>query len=99
MKYKLMSVKIRDLFDEYQNDEEEGVFGYHGKLNIRPKFQREFCYRPEQQNAVIESIINKRPLNLFYWSKNEDDTYELKIIWRNISMIPQQMIYGCISKM
>ena len=77
MKYNLMSVKIRDLFDEYQNDEEEGVFGYHGKLNVRPKFQREFCYKPEQQNAVIESILNKRPLNLFYWSKNEDDTYEL----------------------
>ena len=77
MKYNLMSVKVRDLFDEYQNDEEEGVFGYHGKLNIRPKFQREFCYKPEQQNTVIESILNKRPLNLFYWSKNEDNTYEL----------------------
>ena len=37
MKYNLMSVKVRDLFDEYQNDEEEGVFGYHGKLNILDK--------------------------------------------------------------
>ena len=38
----LKQIKLCDLFDGYQNDEENGVVGYHGRLDIRPKYQREF---------------------------------------------------------
>ena len=41
-------IKLRDLFDGYKNDEENGVVGYHGRLDIRPKYQREFIYKDKQ---------------------------------------------------
>lgn len=28
-------------------------FGYGGKLDIRPPFQREFIYKPKERNAVV----------------------------------------------
>ena len=77
MKIRLQPIKISDLFDGFVNSEEEGVFGYHGKLNIRPKYQREFVYKNEQRNAVIETIKKNFPLNVMYWVENEDGTYEL----------------------
>ena len=40
-----IQVTIKELYNGYINDEEgESVVGYDGKLNIRPKFQRNFVY-------------------------------------------------------
>lgn len=77
MKIELRNLTVRDIFEGYQNDEEEGVVGYHGKLNIRPKYQREFVYKLDQQRAVIDTISKGLPLNVMYWCKTEDGTYEL----------------------
>jgi len=77
MKIKLIEVTIRDLFQGYVNNKEEGVYGYDGKLNIRPKYQREFIYKPKQQEAVIDTVTKNFPLNVMYWIDNEDGTYEL----------------------
>lgn len=70
-------ITIRELVNGYENNEEEGVVGYGGLLNIRPKYQREFVYSESQQREVINSILNDYPLNVMYWVKNEDGTYEL----------------------
>jgi len=59
MKIELHTIPIRELFNEYTNSDEEGVAGYSGKLNIRPKYQREFVYEDEQRNAVINSVKKK----------------------------------------
>ena len=77
MKIKLNKITIRDIVKGYVNDEEEGVVGFGGKLNIRPKYQREFIYKEKQQNAVIETVRKDFPLNVMYWVKNEDGTYEV----------------------
>ena len=53
------------------------MVGYGGKLNIRPKYQREFVYKDHQRDAVIETIRKNFPLNVMYWVKNEDGTYEV----------------------
>jgi hypothetical protein len=42
MKIKLHEVTVRDLVEGYVDNAEEGVFGYNGRLNIRPPYQREF---------------------------------------------------------
>ena len=42
MKIQLHQIKIRDIVNSYINNDEDGVVGYDGKLNIRPKYQREF---------------------------------------------------------
>ena len=46
-------ISIRELIDGYDNKDEEGIYGYGGRLNIRPKYQREFIYnKPQQQEGV-----------------------------------------------
>ena len=77
MKIQLTQIKIRDLFNGYKDNQETGVVGYGGLLNIRPPYQREFVYGEKQRNAVIDTVRKGFPLNVIYWSKNEDGTYEL----------------------
>ncbi len=77
MKIKLHEIPIRKIVDGYKNSDEEGVVGYGGKLDIRPKYQREFIYKPEQQTAVMSSVIGGFPLNAMYWVKNENDSFEI----------------------
>ncbi len=77
MKIVLKEITIREVANGYLNDEEEGVVGYGGKLNIRPKYQREFVYKEKQRDAVIETVQKNFPLNVMYWVKNADNTYEV----------------------
>lgn len=77
MKIELKEISIKDVSEGYKNDDEEGVVGFKGKLNIRPKFQREFVYKDKQRDAVIETIRKNFPLNVMYWVKSEDGTYEV----------------------
>ena len=51
MKIELKEIKISEVANGYFNDNEEGVVGYGGKLNIRPKYQREFVYKDKQFDA------------------------------------------------
>lgn len=77
MKIELREISIRDVVNGYLNNDEEGVVGYSGNLNIRPKYQREFIYKDAQRDAVIETVKKNFPLNVMYWVKNNDNTYEV----------------------
>ena len=77
MKIDLHKILIKDIANGYVDSQESGVVGYGGKLNIRPKYQREFVYDDKKRNAVIETIFKGFPLNVMYWVKNEDGTYEV----------------------
>lgn len=77
MKIELREIAIRDVVAGYTNNQEDGVVGYAGKLNIRPKYQREFVYRDRQRDSVIETVRRGFPLNVMYWVRNADDTYEV----------------------
>ena len=77
MEIDLKQISVRDVANGYLNDNEEGVVGYDGKLNIRPKYQREFVYKDKQRDSVIETVQKNFPLNVMYWVKNEDGTYEV----------------------
>ncbi len=77
MKIELREVTIRDVVAWYVNNAEDGVVGYGGKLNIRPKYQREFVYRDKQRDSVIETVRKDFPLNVMYWVANWDGTYEV----------------------
>jgi len=74
MKINLKEISIRDIVEKYENNNvENGVIGYNGKLNIRPKYQREFVYSGKPQEEVIRSVMKNFPLNVLYWAKNPDD--------------------------
>ena len=77
MKIDLHKISVRELVKDYSNSDEEGVKGYGGKLDIRPKYQREFVYKDAQRDAVIDTVRQNFPLNVMYWVKNPNDTFEV----------------------
>ncbi len=56
MKIELKEITVRELIADYEDNEENGVIGYGGKLDIRPPYQREFIYKEKQRDAVIHTI-------------------------------------------
>lgn len=77
MKIELKHFNLREISKGYVDNNEEGCFAYEGKLNIRPKYQREFVYKDEKRNEVINTIKKNFPLNIMYWIKNGDNNYEV----------------------
>lgn len=58
MKIDLVPITVRELCASYEDlsVSEEGITGYGGRLNIRPKYQREFVYDDKKRNAVRYSL-------------------------------------------
>jgi len=77
MKIELHRIPIRKVIVGYKDSAEEGVVAYGGKLDIRPKYQREFVYTGKQRDAVIETIKNSFPLNVMYWVKTDQGNFEV----------------------
>ena len=82
MKIEMKEISVREIFNGYLDNQDNGVVAYHGCLNVRPAFQREFIYKEEQRNEVIKTIRKGFPLNIMYWSvsgkdKDGNTTYEL----------------------
>ncbi len=77
MKIELKEITIRELTDGYQDNDENGVVGYGGKLDIRPPYQREFIYKDKQREAVIDTVTKNFPLNVMYWAVREDGNFEV----------------------
>lgn len=73
MEVRLKDITVRELVKDYQDNEENGVVGYGGKLDIRPPFQREFVYNDKQQKAVIDTVSKGFPLNVMYWAVRDND--------------------------
>ena len=70
-------VTVGEVCKGYFNDAEEGVTGYDERLDIRPKYQREFVYKDNQRDEVIRTVLKGLPLNVIYWCKTGEDTYEV----------------------
>lgn len=77
MKYELQEIPVSELTEGYKDNAEEGCFGYGGKLNIRPPYQREFIYTGKKREAVIDSVQRGLPIGVMYWVKKSDGTFEL----------------------
>ncbi len=72
MKIELKEITVRELTNGYQDNNDNGVVGYGGQLDIRPPYQREFIYKDKQRDAVIDTITNNFPLNVMYWAVRDD---------------------------
>lgn len=73
MKIELQKITVRELTQDYEDNEEQGVRGYGGKLDIRPPYQREFIYDEKKRAAVITTIKKGFPLNVMYWATRDED--------------------------
>ena len=76
MKIEPLSLTVRELCDGYADHAEDGVVAYGRKLDIRPKYQREFIYSEKQQQAVVNTAMHGYPLNTMYWAVRGDGTFE-----------------------
>lgn len=73
------TITVRDLCQNYRDDNEGGVYGYDNgehKLWPRPPYQREFCFKDKKRDAVIDTVMNGFPLGIMYWSKVNENTFE-----------------------
>ncbi|MUK02813.1 DUF262 domain-containing protein [Vibrio cholerae] len=77
MNIDLKEITVREVTAGYVDNAEEGVVGYSGQLDIRPKYQREFVYDEKKRNAVIETARKSHPLNVMYWAVTEAGSYEV----------------------
>ncbi len=77
MKIELKEITVRDLAADYEDNAEDGVVGYGGKLDIRPPYQREFIYKDKQRDAVIHTLTKDFPLNVMYWAVRDDGNFEI----------------------
>lgn len=73
MTIKQIDVTVGEITKGYVNNEEQGVRGYGGLLDIRPPYQREFIYNENEQRAVIDTVLHDYPLNVMYWVKRSGD--------------------------
>ena len=73
MNIKPLKVTVREVVDGYvdDSDREEGIYGYGGRLNIRPKYQRNYIYDDAKRNAVIDTVSKNFPLGIMYWVKRD----------------------------
>ena len=77
MDIELKEITVRELTQGYQDNSEDGVIGFDGKLDIRPPYQREFVYNEKERNAVLDTLQKDFPLNVLYWAVREDGNYEV----------------------
>lgn len=77
MNIELKEITVKELTQGYEDNEEAGVIGYDGKLDIRPQYQREFIYKDKQRDAVIDTITKEFPLNVMYWAVRDDGNFEV----------------------
>ncbi|MBR4268023.1 MAG: DUF262 domain-containing protein [Bacteroidales bacterium] len=77
MKIELNKITVRELTQGYEDNAENGVTALNGKLDVRPPFQREFVYKENHRNAVIDTLTKGFPLNVMYWATREDGTFEI----------------------
>lgn len=77
MEIELHEVTVGQIYDGYENHGENGVFGYGGKLDIRPPYQRNFIYDGSQRDEVVRTVKKNFPLNIMYWVVRDDGTFEV----------------------
>ena len=77
MNIELKEITVGELTKGYQDNNEDGVVGFDGKLDIRPPYQREFVYNEKERNAVLDTLQKNFPLNVMYWAVREDGNYEV----------------------
>lgn len=73
MQIELQRITVRELTQGYEDNEELGVRGFGGRLDIRPPYQREFIYDEKKRAAVITTVKKGFPLNVMYWATRDRD--------------------------
>lgn len=76
MKITKKTITVRELTENYSDDGDSGVYGYNGRLCIRPEYQRSFVYSDKKRDMVLDTVRKGFPLGLMYWNLKSDDEFE-----------------------
>ena len=68
---------IRDICRDYREDDDNGVTGFGGQLDIRPPYQRNFVYDEPERNEVINTIRKGFPISEMYWFDRKNGRFEM----------------------
>ena len=73
--------ELAEGYKDNSENEEGGVSGWNGKLEIRPKFQRAFVVDgdTEWQSALIHSVLNERPTGVIYFGEVVEGQHYINI--------------------
>ena len=77
MKITQQNIKVKDIFEGFEDKDEDGVLAYNKKLVVIPPYHREFVYDLEQSEAVLQTVLRKFPLNVMYWVKTRENEFEI----------------------
>lgn len=83
MKVTAKTFTLKEIASGYQEDAiTNSVVGMDGRLDIRPKYQREFRYPKDKQDKLIQSVLSNYPISIMYWVQigtdaNGDARYEV----------------------
>jgi hypothetical protein len=77
MKITKTTITVKELCSGFHDDGDKGVFSYNDRLICRPCYQREYCYTQDKRDAVIDTVRKGFPLNIMYWNRRSDDTFEI----------------------
>lgn len=68
MKVTAKSFTLKEIASGYHEDTiTNAVVGMDGRLDIRPKYQREFRYQKDKQDKLIQSVLSNYPISIMYW--------------------------------
>lgn len=70
-------IPVKDLTTNYIDNNQSGVVGYKGMLDIRPAYQREFIYKDKERSAVIDTLTKGYPLSIMYWADLGNGKFEV----------------------
>ena len=69
-------ITVKELTENYSDDGDNGVYGFNGKLCIRPEYQRSFVYSDKKRDMVLDTVRKGFPLGLMYWNLKPDGNFE-----------------------
>ena len=61
MNIELKEITIKELSEGFEDNNENGVVGFGGKLDIRPPYQREFIYKDKKGRLVERRAAHNVP--------------------------------------
>ena len=83
MKVTAKNFTLKEIASGYHEDTvTNSVVGMDGRLDIRPKYQREFRYPKDKQDKLIQSVLSNYPISIMYWvqigiDENGKERYEV----------------------
>ena len=78
MEVELRKYRVEEITKGFSEDDNSSqVIAMDGKLDIRPKYQREYVYDDKKRDKVIDTVLRGLPLGVMYFVERDDGSLEV----------------------